>query len=764
MSTAALESPLAHARRLTGSHAFVLAVFTATLFVSAFLLFSVQPVFAKLVLPKLGGSPSVWAVSLCFFQAALLAGYSYAYGLIRYAGPARGLFIHLAVLFGAALALPFGLPDGTSPDGGDTYLWLIGVLAAGVGLPFFAVSANAPLLQAWYAATGHPHGRDPYFLYGASNLGSLLALVAYPIVFEPTLGLATQVGAWTTGFVVLAGLIAVSGLLMLRERQSAAAGRAAAANLAGGDDCPVSLRDRLGWVFYAFVPSGLLVAFTTFITTDVASAPFLWVTPLAAFLLTFVLVFRDEPRISPKLLLAVQPFLAAAALASMAALSLNGWLVLTLVHAPLFMVTMLVAHKRLYDARPDSRHLTQFYLWMSLGGVLGGVFAAIVAPQLFNGIHEYMLLIVLGLLARPGMTAALADRAGLWRAARVAAAAAAAIAALTLVTVLVPGSWTNVAVFPVVVLLALFLIGERNRPALLLVHAAALVLAVSLLPSSLNSGYSERSFFGVTRVSASADGTLRLLMHGTTVHGAQQVSDLAQATGAPRPLTYYYFGSPMSLGAEVARTVSGKPAGGLVAGVVGLGAGSLACSAKADESWRFYEIDPVVVRVASDPTRFTFLSRCTPNPDIVLGDARLTLAREPAGKFDYLVIDAFSSDSVPVHMMTREAIALFLDKTTANGLVAMHVSNRYMSLDDVVAATALTLPGVRVVRALGLPEKPSMVALRNIVVYLSRSDAAIAEVAKLPNTVEVTSAGGVAPWTDDYSNIVAAIWRGRRQL
>ncbi|MFN3867474.1 MAG: fused MFS/spermidine synthase [Hyphomicrobiaceae bacterium] len=722
MSTASVENQLQPAHRMLRSHAVVLAVFTATLFLSAFLLFSVQPVFAKMVLPKLGGSPSVWAVSLCFFQAVLLAGYSYAYALNRFATPVQAPLVHLALLVAASLALPFGLPAGTEPTGGDTYLWLIGVLALGVGMPFFAVSANAPLLQAWYANTGHPHARDPYFLYGASNLGSLLALLAYPVVIEPMLGLATQAALWTAGFVLLAAMIAASGLLMLREsRVATATSHGVTASTADGR--PVSNRERAAWVLYAFVPSGLLVAFTTFITTDIASAPFLWVTPLAAFLLTFVLVFRDTPLVPMRLLDAAHPLLAAMALLAMIALSLNGWAMLALVHAPLFLVTTLVCHKQLYDARPATRHLTQFYLWMSLGGVLGGVFAAVIAPQLFNGIHEYMLLIVLGLMARPGMAAALANRAEVAAAAKFAGISALTVLALALLAPFA-GSMASAFIFIVLLALAAFMANDRRRPLRLATHAAAMAFAIVLLPSSFNAGYSERSFFGVSRVTQSVDGKLRLLMHGTTIHGAQLTSDIEQAakdaTARPRPLTYYYAGSPMQMGVEAARLATGKTAGGLVVGGVGLGAGSLACAAKPGEDWRFYEIDPVVIKIARDPAQFTFLSRCLPGVDIVPGDARLTIASEPADTFDYLVIDAFSSDAVPVHMLTREAMQSFLARTAPQGLLAMHVTNRYMDLVGVATATALSIPGAHVAIVSGEPASNGPETSRNKVMFVAR--------------------------------------------
>lgn len=366
----------------------VLAIFTATLFLSALLLFSVQPMFAKMVLPQLGGSPSVWAVSTCFFQAVLLLGYCYAHVLNRFVAPHVAPLVHLAVLAIAYLAMPIGLPVGASePPADGAYLWLIGILAAGVGLPFFAVSANAPLLQAWFSRTGNAHANDPYFLYGASNLGSLLALLSYPVVIEPVLGLSEQSSVWTIGFVMLATAIAVSGVVMIALGREANTPAATVANAAA----PLTLSQRARWVLFSAVPSGLLVAFTTHLSTDIAAAPFLWVVPLALFLLTFVLVFRETPVISHAILVRIQPLLI-----SMTMLTLIGtafdWWQSSLVAFSSFMVTTLVAHRALYEDRPAASHLTEFYLWMSLGGVIGGMFAAILAPQIFNATYELSLI------------------------------------------------------------------------------------------------------------------------------------------------------------------------------------------------------------------------------------------------------------------------------------------------------------------------------------------------------------------------------------
>ena len=326
MNAAALGQGLA--RRLIDQRhkTAVLGLFAGTLFLSALLLFSVQPMFAKMVLPRLGGSPSVWAVSMCFFQAVLLAGYCYAHALNRFVVARWAPLVHLSLMGIALLALPIGLsPAWSEPAAGETYLWLIGALGAGVGLPFFVISANAPLVQAWFARSGHPHAKDPYFLYGASNLGSLIALLSYPVLIEPFAGLASQAAIWTAGFIALGLGLAACGLAMAAVQKLGRAG--AAADTESTEDAGVAApawRDRLVWIWLAAVPSGLLVAFSSYLTTDIASAPFLWVLPLAAFLATFILVFTERPWISQRLLLLVQPLLAAGVMMGLGITSNGG--------------------------------------------------------------------------------------------------------------------------------------------------------------------------------------------------------------------------------------------------------------------------------------------------------------------------------------------------------------------------------------------------------------------------------------------------------
>lgn len=734
----------------------VLATFTATLFLSALLLFSVQPMFAKMVLPQLGGSPSVWAVSTCFFQAVLLAGYCYAHLLNRFVEPRLAPLFHLIVLAVAYLAMPIGLPAGASePPTDGAYLWLIGILSVGVGLPFFAVSANAPLLQAWFSRTGNPHAQDPYFLYGASNLGSLLALLSYPIVIEPIMGLGEQSNAWTLGFMALAIAIAGCGLMMLTLGNAAvtASSRETIAQAAA----PVTAWQRGRWILYAAVPSGLLTAFTTHVSTDIAAAPFLWVVPLSLFLLTFVLVFRDRPLVSQSLMLRLQPLLVAITILGLIGTVFDWWQS-SLAAFGSFIVTTLVAHRALYDDRPAAAHLTEYYLWMSFGGVVGGTFAAIIAPQIFNANYEFPLLLMLGMMCRPGVFAAVEETEKRYLGiAALLGGVALAMGLIIKYTTSDQQAWLF-GIYMIAVGSA-FLVFYNSLAKLQVVIVGILAAVVVVLPSLLNRGEPSRSFFGVLRVLESEDGKVRRFLHGTTSHGAQRLAgDNGKVIMPPVPATYYHPKSPMAMAVQVARDATGKPADQFRAGIIGLGVGSMACYARNEEAWRFYEIDPAVVTIAADPKRFNFLSACRPNADIVIGDARLTIAKEQPASFDYLQVDAFSSDSVPTHLLTAEAVKLYLDKLTDKGVLAMHVSNRHLDLAPVAAAAALATPGTHVAIVRSNPANPGLDAAPSVVVVVTKDEASLAPV-KGWSDAKVQPAPVVKAWTDDFSDVVSALWR-----
>ncbi|MEL6871561.1 MAG: fused MFS/spermidine synthase, partial [Pseudomonadota bacterium] len=702
-----------------------LYVYAATLLLSASLLFSVQPIFAKMVLPYLGGSPSVWAVAMCFFQAVLLAGYCYAHALNRFVSVRFAPVIHLSVCCIAALTLPFGLPGWVSePATGNTYLWLISVLTIGVGVPFFAVSANAPLLQAWFAKSGHPDAADPYFLYGASNLGSLVSLLAYPFLIEPLFGVDSQRAAWAAGFLALMLTIAACGMLLIAALRGRDEDGVAAGDITNVGDASeaaeVSNSDRLGWIALAFIPSALLVAFTTHITTDIASAPFLWVIPLATFLATFVVVFRDTSLISHDWVLRLQPTLVVVTLLLVTIPSLVSEMAQGGVAFIAFVLTTLVCHRSLYDNRPAASKLTEFYLYMSLGGVLGGMFAAIIAPQLFNTVAEYPLLLVAGLLARPGLLKAFwasDERDGIVMSGAVAGVAVTAAIAMDLAPAIALKG--GVIVLLLGVSIAVFL--QWMREPWIVGGSLACIAAVIAGTFAVSGVYSERSFFGVSRVMMTEDGTTKQLVHGSTLHGVEKIFDEdGNRIKDPVPGVYYHPNGPMVRGFDVARQAAKGP---LQIGVVGLGAGSLACFRKPEESIVFYEIDPVIDRIARDPKHFTFMSRCAPNAKTVMGDARLTLNKEKNALYDYLVIDAFSSDAVPAHLLSREALAMYLTKIKPDGLIAMHISNRHMELESVIAATAETLPGIHAVFVDHRKAKLSGDAIPSDVLFLTRNKA-----------------------------------------
>jgi hypothetical protein len=753
-------------RGFSRSRALVLYAFASTLFVSAMLLFSVQPMFAKMVIPRLGGAPSVWAVAMCFFQAVLLLGYCYAHLLTRFVRASWAIFIHLGVCAMAFAFLPIALPDGWEQAPGTyTQLWLIGLFAVSVGWPFFAVSANAPLLQAWFGRTGHPHASDPYFLYGASNIGSMVALLGYPVLVEPAIGLSSQGFVWAAGFAVLAAMIGVCGWLMFvnaraRDLEISDAGPAAAAV----PSAKPAWRDRLIWIALAFVPSGLLVAFTTHITTDVASAPFLWIGPLALYLLTYILVFRDPPKPSMALLLKLQPFFIAGALLSYAVTGVAGWLIGVVGGIGAFFTIAMICHRTMYERRPDVAHLTEFYLWMSFGGVLGGMFTALLAPVIFPMVIEYPLLLVLGLLCRKDVV-----DCGLVRSIRanpllVSGAAIAAFAAALVLPRFVESSggdplFAATAAIAIASAAAAIKAGER-----LFAIVCTLVAVVILQPHEYSSGYVERSFFGVHRVLTSQDGTFRILQHGTTIHGGQRLigKDGEDTAGKrPVPATYYHPEGPMHRMVSLARELNpaGQP---FTAGVIGLGSGALACAAQPGENWRFYEIDPVVVKIARDPEHFTYMSSCQPNAPTIIGDARLTVAKEPAGLFDYLLVDAFSSDTIPVHLLTREAVAMYLDRVADNGLLVMHISNRFLDLAPVIEAAVAGMEGVHGVTITDLRNDPTYDSTSSRVVVISKSASALEDISGFSG-VEPFGKPAVAAWTDDFSNIVGALIRNVMQ-
>jgi spermidine synthase len=725
------------------------SLYGATLFLSALLLFAVQPMFTKMVLPRLGGAPTVWSVAMVFFQAALLCGYGYAHLVVRRLPFWLGALIHLGVLAAAAATLPIAIAQGFgAPPSNGIALWLMGLFAASIGLPFAALAASAPLLQGWFAASGHVQARNPYVLYAASNLGSFAALVAYPFAIEPFLTLKEQAQLWSAGFAVLAILVTLASLLVARRPKLDAANVAAAAAPA---------RDRLTWAALSAIPVGLVIAVTSHITTDIAAAPFLWVLPLALYLLTFVAVFRDPPWLRQQTVAELVPIPIAILAVTLLSGARQFWLVVIVVNLVAFVLLALLCHGELYRRRPAPALLTEFYLWMSLGGVVGGVFAALVAPQIFTLVYEYPILIVAAVLVLPGMFAG--DRARiLAEIAPVLAVAGLAIVGRFLFDVRLPGQAAYAFQIILVGLAAMMLL-QRRRPQRFLALVVLGFVLTGLWQPGFNRVAAFRSFFGVHQIVETADGQFRLLYHGTTLHGAERIADTdPTAATAPEPLTYYYRGGPISETIEAVRAARG---GLPQVAVVGLGSGTLSCYKGRDEQWTFFEIDAAVAQIARDPRLFSYISTCAPEVPVVLGDARLTLAASPQ-RYDLIILDAFSSDVVPVHLMTREAVDVYLAHIRDGGVIVLHLSNRYMELASVVAAVA----AAEGVVAFGKDDdravtEPFDYKTAASVAVLARQRSDLGDLPDRPGWHAIKPAIGTRIWTDDYSNVLGAILRKR---
>ncbi len=730
----------------------ILIVFVASVFTSALLLFAVQPMFARMVLPRLGGSPAVWSVAMVFFQAMLLGGYAYTHYLMRTTRPRYAAGIHLALLFIAGLLLPLSIREGWGdPPSEWAAIWLLGLFTVSIGLPFFALSANNPMLQAWFVRTGHHDGKDPYFLYAASNVGSFLALLSYPVLIEPALTVRDQNLIWSGGFWLLFVLIAWCGYLMLRSPH--------------GGDFPVSTTSEpaaplawssLGrWIFLSAIPSGLLIAVTAHISTDVAAAPLLWVVPLAIYLLTWVLVFQGRPLIPHAWIILLQPF-AILWLVGLLGFGSEANLALTLGgHLLAFFIIAMAAHGELARQRPAAEHLTAFYLALSFGGMVGGLFAGLTAPYAFSWVAEYPILIVLAALCLPFVQVAWAK----WDWLYWLVAIAIAIAAITpyLLGWKVTEDISRPFLVFVIAIVALSILFVHNPFKFAFAVAIALAM-LRLYPIDEGRTETVRSFFGVHKIYETSDGKFRVLMHGTTVHGAQRLKteDGKPVEGRPEMLSYYHIRSPMARVIAAMRRHANRP---LRVAVVGLGSGTLTCHIEPGESWKFFEIDPSIVNIARDRRRFSFLTECAPKVPIVIGDARLTLAREPDHSYDLIIVDAYTSDAIPIHLATKEAMAIYKSKITPNGVVMMHISNRHLELASVVTgiAAANGLETWVYDRADNLGDNQ----------YFFSSEVAISA-AGAKNIGELAYDGdwelrkpnpGQRTWTDDYSNILGAVLR-----
>lgn len=733
----------------------ILVTFTAAIFGSAALLFAIQPMFTRMILPIFGGSPAVWSVAMVFFQSMLLGGYLYAHLLTRARRPAVIVAVHVALLVIAGLTLPLSIAKGWGePPLQGTAIWLIGLFAVSIGLPFFALAGNNSLLQAWFVHTGHRHGNDPYFLYAASNTGSLLALLSYPVLLEPTFALRTQAVLWSTGFWLLVVLIGGCAYLLLRSPASAREGPAASTQPAP------SWSSIAWWMFLAAVPSGLLVAVTSHISTEIVAAPLLWVIPLALYLLTWVIVFQRRPLLPHGLMLKLQPLAVAGMVILLVMNFYTRWALNLGGHLLGFFIIAMAAHGELARHRPAAAHLTGFYLAMSAGGMIGGLFTGLIAPNVFSFVAEYPILLVLALLCRPIPSGGWSSgERALWMIAIILLVGLGCAALFGWVPDTNQISWIDLTVIGAAAIGGILALARRPIDAAV-VTGAALATAV-LYPTGQQHVQTLRSFFGVHKVYDTRDGRFRVLLHGTTIHGAQRLmmNDGSAPGTPPVPITYFYPGSPIAQAIRAARQRKGAP---LDVAVIGLGAGTLACHSEPGESWRFFEIDPLVVRIARDRPLFTFIRDCAPDVPVVLGDARLTLAREPDRQFDVIVADAYSSDAIPIHLATREAVALYKAKLKPGGSVIMQISNRHLDLRGVVAGIA-SANGLNAWISYGLvPDAYDNedYIFRSVIVVLAEGPEAAGAIATDANWSRLEADENEPVWTDDYSNVLGTLRLG----
>lgn len=654
-----------------------------TAFVSATMLFLVQPMFAKMILPLLGGAPAVWNTAVVFYQAVLLGGYLYAHLTTRWLGVRRQAVLHGILLFLPLLVLPIAVPSGWNPPTETNPIpWLLALLLVAVGLPFFVISTSSPLLQAWFARTGH---KDPYILYAASNVGSMAALLGYPTLIEPRLQLEDQTRFWAYGYFALVILTITCATLVTRASKAngeAVAMQSPAAPAVAAREESLTIARRLRWLGLAFIPSSLMMSVTTYITTQIAPLPLLWVIPLAIYLLTFILVFAGRQLLPQLWLVRAFPLTLVPLVILMLAQATQPMLLLAGLHLIVFFLATMICHGAIANDRPAPRHLTEFYLWMSAGGVLGGMFNALLAPLVFSSLIEYPLVLALACLALP-LFGADALQPFFKRLDLVLPP----LAGVLLAALILGGPQVGLPEGPISLAVifgipALFCFSFSRRPLRFALGIGLLFLVTGLLYTSGQGKViaAERSFFGLNRVLLTPDGRFHAIAHGGTNHGMQSI-DPAQRK---LPLTYYYPSGPIG---QVFNAYSGAAAKRSVA-VVGLGAGSLACYQTPGQAWTFYELDPKVEQIARDPRYFTYLSDCAPDSPVILGDGRLSLVGAAAGAYDLIVLDAYSSDTVPVHLLTREAMQLYLDKLAPGGILAFHVSNEYLDLKPVVAGLA----------------------------------------------------------------------------
>ncbi len=661
-------------------------LYAVTIFLSAFLLFQVQPIIAKIILPWFGGSSAVWSTCMLFFQAALLGGYLYAHGLIKKLNGRKQAMVHIGLLAVSLAVLPIVPNLAWKPTGGENPSWrILGLLAATIGLPYFLLATTSPLLQAWYARANR--GAIPYRLFALSNFASFLALVSYPPLVEPNLANRSQAIVWSVAYGAFVLVCAAAAWFSRGD------GDAAVSTEEIDDEPAPGMQTLLLWIGLAACPSILLLTVTTHLTQDVASIPFLWIIPLVIYLLSFILCFESKRFYWRAFYL----ILAIPALAGMAYLLWPNGRELSMKESVgfflgAFFVVAMVCHGELVRLKPHPKHLTLFYVMLSAGGAMGGVFAGLIAPNLFSAYYEFPI----GL----GITACL------------------------IVTVAMPKDRAR-----------------RIVSAALLVLLAGYLAFLAVVQHDRVSGYLTvvRNFYGQLRIKQA--GNLRTLLHGTINHGTQMMTE----EGRRNPTSYFCPSS--GVGEAILARDEGVPQR---IGVIGLGTGTIASYGRAGDSVHIYEINPMVLRLAT--MQFTYLKDSPAKVDVAMGDARLSLEEEQPQNFDVLVVDAFSGDSIPVHLLTREALALYFRHLKRHGILAVHISNRYLDLQPVVTAAASELKKATLLFDRDETDEEPLCYGSTWVLVVDKSLRAT-HPRLFEQGFEIFPTPSFRIWTDDYSNL-----------
>lgn len=724
---------------------YLVPIYATTLFISAFLLFSVQPMVGKYLLPLMGGGPSVWNTAMLFFQLLLLGGYAYAHGTAHYLKPRHQYFLHIALFLIAALSLPLVLPSDADPTGSNPMLWQLKTMVLMAAAPFFILSSTAPLLQQWFAKTTHEKAHNPYFLYVASNIGSMLALLSYPVVIEPLLRLYDQSIAWSAGYAVLGLMLIICGLASKFSKQ----------------DEPVVLEDevitwkRRGlWLLLAFVPSSLMLGVTTYITTDLITVPLFWVIPLALYLLSFIIAFSEKPFLPLPLTRIIQGIFALFLLSLMIISKMMVVWNIAIIHLLFFFFTALLCHQEMAALKPKAKRLTEFFLIMSVGGALGGIFNSLLAPLLFKLPIEYFLVILLSLFCRyisdPGQRFSSTSLKNLnWK--------IAVIPALGIIAACGNNTLMILSGFLLPVLLFSYM---THRWFFAFIYVFVAIFNPLISWESITKPITiARNYYGVILVEDKKD--VRYMTHGVTVHGGQ-------ALDPNKKFEAFGYYNPFSGLADAFNTSYMKEAGHQEIGLLGLGTGSVACFYKgANRHFDYFEIDPNVIRIAEDPKYFTYLSDCGSKYDMHMGDGRLRIAATPEKHYNSILIDVFTSDNIPLHIITKEAVAMYFSKIKPDGVLIFHVSNRFFMLDKELGAIAQSLgktamfkkdPGRNETLSNEERSMTNFVNSANYYVVITDNKSVQKDLLRIDpawNVIEAPS--NMKPWTDDYANILRAL-------